>query len=637
MKKLRYYFAAFLTLISSGFLAPLTAMALSDDRLYMFAENNIYFYDPDDRLDKCYTGTAFGGDTNFARVVEYFAGNNPYGISLSPEGIAGIVANFSHESGLSPFRNQGQFNSTTGNMSSSNGYGIAQFTGRDKILGPLKTDSRTAGYFDEYYKEEYGGSIGIADDGVPDGVPVEVNNAFLAVELDFIVSSELTTTKVGSYRNLGGTMGLDYIPNDATILEALAMAKTPEDAARVFVWIYERPADKEGAASGREATASSMFANVQSLMGSSGSYSASYSYTGDGSNVTIIGDSISVGVDDAGKFQEVLPGVDVHAQVSKHFYADSGDNQSGYTILQNLANSGELRDIVVFALGTNDGGGITEEQAQAVLDVAGGRKVVFVTNFTTSNDYIANNNIFTEMKNTHSNVSIADWKAAVSSNPSEFLSDDGIHPNDAGKTKFAQLIASAAAGINGNNGICYDGMGGGALRDGGMTTVEDAQDFMTAYRNEASLKKTGTYSFDGAKVSDSGCKDGTLNNCSAFSQWFVNRYTTAGEVSIYQGSQTVKQLLSLGKGFVDGGHTPAVYAIVSMGPQSGSANGWPNHTGVVLGIDQENDVIIIGEASCSNGFTSTFPGAHSYSLSKYSCTGQYCPTYAYTDNILKGL
>lgn len=175
----------------------------------------------------------------------------------------------------------------------------------------------------------------------------------------------------------------------------------------------------------------------------------------------------------------------------------------------------------------------------------------------------------------------------------------------------------------------------GGLKDGGMT-LEEAREFMKDYRNEAKLGKTGDYKFQGALVIDSGCDGGTLNNCSAFSQWFVNKYTTAGpEVSIYQGSATVNKLLGLNKGFKDGGRVPAVYAIASMGPETGSADGWYNHTGVVLGIDQANNKLILGEASCSNGWTSKYPNANEHPLDRYTNgSSQYAPTYAYTDDIL---
>ena len=178
---------------------------------------------------------------------------------------------------------------------------------------------------------------------------------------------------------------------------------------------------------------------------------------------------------------------------------------------------------------------------------------------------------------------------------------------------------------------------GGELVSGGMT-LEEAQDFMQAYAAEASQPwRRGNLYFDGALIQDGGCDNGTLNNCSAFTQWFMNRYTTLGPdgVTLYQGSMAVQMNLAEHPDLIDGGKVPRVYAIVSMGPYSGVADGWYNHTGIVLGINEANDQIIIGEASCSYSFP---PGAHVYSLSKYTNNSSvYGPTYAYTDNVLKGL
>ena len=164
------------------------------------------------------------------------------------------------------------------------------------------------------------------------------------------------------------------------------------------------------------------------------------------------------------------------------------------------------------------------------------------------------------------------------------------------------------------------------LISGGMTLAE-AQRFMQPYISRANMRETGTVVFDGATINQPSAgspPDGTLNNCSAFSQWFVNRYTSVN-VGLYQGSATARTLISSGKGFINGGHTPRVYAIMSS--QS------PNHTGVVLGIDTATDTIIIGEASYHNG-TNGYPRAKAYSLKKYTSANY---TYAYTDNIIRGM
>ncbi len=185
--------------------------------------------------------------------------------------------------------------------------------------------------------------------------------------------------------------------------------------------------------------------------------------------------------------------------------------------------------------------------------------------------------------------------------------------------------------------------GSGSLSSGGMTLAE-AEKFMSGYRNEADKMAKGNLRYDGAFIHDSGCPSGTMNNCSAFVQWFLNRYTTLGgesqnKVPISQGSRAVSNYLSKFSSLTDGGKTPRVYAIVSMGPKTGKADGWSNHTGIVLGIDEANNRIIIGEASCgmSNGKRNYAPRAKAYSLKQYTNnSSSYGPTYAYTDNVLKG-
>ena len=195
-----------------------------------------------------------------------------------------------------------------------------------------------------------------------------------------------------------------------------------------------------------------------------------------------------------------------------------------------------------------------------------------------------------------------------------------------------------AVGVCTSNG---SGAGSGELVSGGMT-LEEAEAFMAAYRERAMTRGDwGDVYFQDALISvpsDGACVNGTMNNCSAFTQWFLNKYTTLGPngVGLRQGSQAVSQYLSEYSGLIDGGKVPRVYAVMSEGPFSGtSGDGWYNHTAIVLGIDEANDQIIFGEASCGGYY---YPQAKAYSLSEYTnSSSSYGPTYAYTDNVLKGL
>ena len=165
----------------------------------------------------------------------------------------------------------------------------------------------------------------------------------------------------------------------------------------------------------------------------------------DGSNVTIIGDSITEGA--KLELLDVLPEADIHSQSSKQFSTGGSDNPSGLAILEDLVNNSSLRRVLVFALGTNGTGSASEENIKKVLDLAGeGTQVVFVTNFTTASDYNFNNNNFMKAANDYDNVSVVDWKGAISENPEKYLVSDGIHPNSEGRKIFAALIKDEVSG-----------------------------------------------------------------------------------------------------------------------------------------------------------------------------------------------
>lgn len=224
-------------------------------------------------------GGSMSGDTNFAKIATYFSGKG-----LKDIAIAGILANLKNESNLTPFAVQGQPQNTADDREppSKGGYGIAQFTPATKIAKELNKNTQTSEYYNQYYSTKYGGyAIKSWDDGgtgIPEGVAVKVNDAWLKTQLDFFYKGEMQSTKVGTYRKIGGDMdatrkydteySTSYISGSNTILQALNAAKNEKDAARIFVWIYERPADKPGAAAGREKLATEMLAPLQDIIGS---------------------------------------------------------------------------------------------------------------------------------------------------------------------------------------------------------------------------------------------------------------------------------------------------------------------------------------------------------------------------------
>ena len=210
--------------------------------------------------------------------------------------------------------------------------------------------------------------------------------------------------------------------------------------------------------------------------------------------------------------------------------------------------------------------------------------------------------------------------------PGRFVAD-GVYDSTATTMVFGGFVKyEALQGL-----YCNSGM----LVSGGFKTVGEADEAVMSYY------KTKLYEYkdiepdggntiidlDGAKLK-AICAGGPLNNCVAFTQWFIAKYTTAGNIGLPNGKDVVGTLAGGSYGFGDIQSEPRPYAIFSR--QSGGDGA--GHTGVVLGVNEENDEIIIGESGC--GANLDWTGAHKYSLSEYRADDY---TYVYTDGILVGL
>ncbi|MDO4742356.1 MAG: glucosaminidase domain-containing protein, partial [Candidatus Saccharibacteria bacterium] len=181
----------------------------------------------------------------------------------------------------------------------------------------------------------------------------------------------------------------------------------------------------------------------------------------------------------------------------------------------------------------------------------------------------------------------------------------------------AELNSRGAGSIGTMNfiAVCADG----ALVSGGMT-LEQAERFMEPYIELATqYRDIGT--IDGVYY-DVRCAYGPLANCSAFSRWFIAKYTTFGDPGQYDGKAFVSGLGGLG---FRTGTEPEVYAVFSKST-GGDGHG---HTGVVLGINEAAGKIIIGEASCNYDVDHIHAVEKDLSVFRGS---EY--TYAYTDNML---
>jgi N-acetylmuramoyl-L-alanine amidase len=195
-----------------------------------------------------------------------------------------------------------------------------------------------------------------------------------------------------------------------------------------------------------------------------------------GNQITWIGDSISNGARPV--IEKEFSGVSIadyealvknkgqqvqgSKLVSKDNDKDAGGS-SGLTIAKKLSREGKLRDVVVFALGTN--GGVTEKDVEKLIEITGtDRRIVMMTLKGANED---SNELIRSLPAKYSNIYIADWNSIADD---AWLAADSqkIHPNAAGQKAFAEMfynaIGSASSSFAAAVDICTcpaPGAGGG--------------------------------------------------------------------------------------------------------------------------------------------------------------------------------
>jgi hypothetical protein len=184
-----------------------------------------------------------------------------------------------------------------------------------------------------------------------------------------------------------------------------------------------------------------------------------------GSNVTIIGDSITEGSKTA--ILAKMPNATIDSKVGRHW-------SEGIEIAKNTA----LRSTVIFALGTNDG--LTQAQIDTAISTIGAtRKIIFMTDYSTgsgslgsSNNYTSNNALIQQAVTAHANVSLMDWSKAAGADPSKYISGDGIHPTSSGQTVFADIMYKAVVATINSSIPSAEVTGGGTVAVGGNSAAQ---------------------------------------------------------------------------------------------------------------------------------------------------------------------
>lgn len=197
-----------------------------------------------------------------------------------------------------------------------------------------------------------------------------------------------------------------------------------------------------------------------------------------GENITWIGDSYSTGAQSI--IEKEFPGISFGGSVNdgnsyiqdcKHVAIDTDclanpTNPSGFKILREIIDKGELKPYLVMALGTNgEWNNQYTEELKNILSSHPDTQVVLVTSRTTLSDFGNSNQVLKQFTDSNSNYYLADWASLYDS--SYFVNDpEGEHPSaGGGYEKWVGVIADAlreasknSSASSSGDGICPSGV-----------------------------------------------------------------------------------------------------------------------------------------------------------------------------------
>ena len=148
--------------------------------------------------------------------------------------------------------------------------------------------------------------------------------------------------------------------------------------------------------------------------------------------VLAIGDSVMLA--SATQLQAALPRISIDAQVSRQV-------SIGVALVQQLAAAGQLRPVVVFALGTN-GTFDLSEMHQLLAVIGPHRRLVLVNTYEARSWEAGNNQLMAAAAHRHRNVILANWFTTIE-HRTRLLYPDEVHPLLPGARLYAHMIAAA--------------------------------------------------------------------------------------------------------------------------------------------------------------------------------------------------
>lgn len=136
---------------------------------------------------------------------------------------------------------------------------------------------------------------------------------------------------------------------------------------------------------------------------------------------------------------EQLPGIYIDGAISRQFYA-------GKPVVEELKETGQLRPYILIGLATN--GTITPEWMDELMEAIGpDHTVLFLTAYADRKwNADSNAQLQAATERYPGQVHLVDWKGAVDAEEG-LLGGDGIHPNQLGMERYAQLVVEALASL----------------------------------------------------------------------------------------------------------------------------------------------------------------------------------------------
>ncbi len=653
--------------------------AISDETLDLYSANNIMFYDPDEDGNAC---TRHGSCKVYGETDDERLWSALRNVGFTPEETAAIMGNTKHEGGTPATqegvyvsaRNSNCYTQegnpytiwtdgsehhgacivnhsrdyTPGGSVAGIGLGMVQWTTKNRREGYLGK-MRELGLLDTYFEgdayKEYGS---LTLDQLKEKIIAETGNdgdfwALFCAAINFIYyelkgegkngaqwatvldSGDVDTMaeavarlyeacnrgcRDGAYgrRETALQIYQDYENGVFDAVEARIRGETVGDD--------DEDEEEEGGETGYR-KAGNLIADEDGDTTDGGDHEDSYDENAvDGNTVTMIGDSITNGA--RGALGEKIPGIDIRAQDGKQFYGTSSGNPTGAEIVNDLVASGELRENVVIALGTNNSG-LTEDGVIGVINAIGEKNIWLVLNYDdySTDKYDSNNATLGGVASAYSNVKTIDWpktvKDAKTKNPgTEYIKNEqptySVHPtNPEGTELFAQMIYDALAGFT-NAGTCGELDPGDPLSFAKQFIIDtnyaydrnyvipesfelnvpmptpDNDDSVTANAEHTAVL-TGL--FTGAGSNYAGCWSAThCGQCTALSGWFINMMTEYSAQS-GNGNQVVGNMEAAYPDLeVDNVPSPLSVFSEGLGDEYG-------HTGLVMEVRADGTVITL--------------------------------------------